>query len=165
MRKLEIFFDYECPHCKRGVEYFLELWPKHEDLAVIWRLCEAHPRPEEHPPHTDLAIQGFFYAKELGIDLVEYNTLMFDAVHTDRIDVEDIDTLVEYAQDLINPDAFRDVLKAGTYKEVQEAANNYAYEENEVWYLPALRLDGKKLDAEGGIGIHKADLEKFLDEE
>ena len=114
MRSFEFFFDYECPFCKIGYEYYLELAGRYPDPAVIWRPCEAHPRPEnDHLPHTDLCIQGYFLAEALGIDLVQYNTLMFKAVHVDHIDVEDPETLVRYAAGLINPDVFREALAAG----------------------------------------------------
>ncbi|MDR1669694.1 MAG: DsbA family protein, partial [Oscillospiraceae bacterium] len=46
LRKLEVFFDYACPYCRRGHEDLTALLPKHPDIEVVWRPCEAHPRPE-----------------------------------------------------------------------------------------------------------------------
>lgn len=163
MRSFEFFFDYECPFCKIGYESYLELAGQYPDLHVIWRPCEAHPRPEnDHPPHTDLCIQGYFLAESLGVDPVQYHTLMFRAVHVDHIDVEDPEALVRYAAGLIDPAVFREALAAGTYRDVQERANDYAYTENQVWFLPAFRMDGRALDAEGGVGVSREALDAFL---
>ena len=162
MRKLEFFYDYECPHCKRGYEFLLEALKKHDDISVNWCPCEAHPRPEEHPPHTDLCLQGYFYVKENGGDVMEYHKLMFDAIHTDRIDVEDSAVLAAYVSDLVDEQEYLSALRDGTYAKIQAEGNDYAYEKNEVWFLPAYRMDGKKLDAKGGIGVTVEEVEEFL---
>ena len=78
MRELEVFFDYECPYCKAGHELLLRLLENHPDISVIWRPCEAHPRPENHPPHTDLCLQGLFYVTENGGDVMAYHRRMYD---------------------------------------------------------------------------------------
>lgn len=162
MKELKVFFDYECPYCKRGHEFLLAALQTHSDLSVSWHPCEAHPRPEEHPPHTDLCIQGYYFVREQGGDLMAYHQRLYDAVHTDKIDVEDPAVLADYVKDLVDPAAYLAALKAGTYKAVQEEGNRFAYEENQVWFLPAFRMDGKKLDAAGGVGVTKAQLEAFL---
>ncbi len=162
MRHLEFFFDYECPYCKRGYEDLLLLLKEHEDIKVTWRPCESHPRPEDHPPHTDLALQGLFFAMDHGIDLPAYHERLFAALHVDRIDVEDAAVLADYVRDLVDRDSFHTALVDGTYKQVQEDGNDYAYEENDVWFLPAFRMDGKKLDAQGGIGVSKEEIADFL---
>lgn len=162
MRTLEVFFDYECPYCKRGYEDLKELLKEHDDIEVVWRVCEAHPRPEDHPPHTDLALQGYFFAKEHGADIIAYHDRLFDAVHVDQIDVESAEVLADYTSHLVDRDAYLKALTDGTYKQIQEEHNDYAYEENEVWFLPAFRMDGKKLDAEGGVGVSREALAAFL---
>ncbi len=165
MKILDFFFDYECPHCYRTYKHVLEVIQDYPELEINWNLCEAHPRPEEHPPHTDLAIQGYFFAKDLGIQPQIYHSRMFEAVHDDRIDVEDASTLADYVKDLIDPARFKEVLDQKIYKEPQEAANVTAYEGNGVWFLPAFRMnDMRDLDAEGGIGISREDLVEYLDE-
>ncbi len=163
MRQLEVFFDYECPYCKKGYEDLMELLPRYEDIEVIWRPCEAHPRPEEHPPHTDLVIQGYYLAKAEGADIHRYHERMFDAVHTDRIDVEDPEVLADYIEGIVHPKVFLEAIESGKYRDVQEEGNTYAYEENDVWYLPAFRMEGRKLDSQGGVGVSKGQIEAFLD--
>lgn len=165
MKILHFFFDYECPHCYRTYIDVLDVIDQYPELEINWSLCEAHPRPEDHPPHTDLAIQGYFFAKDLGIQPQIYHTRLFEAVHKDKIDVEDPATLADYVKDLIDPERFQEVLEQKIYKTPQEAANVTAYEENGVWYVPAFRMDNmRKLDAQGGIGVSKEDLVEYLDE-
>lgn len=164
MRELEFFFDYECPYCKKGYEDLIDLLKDHDDIKVIWRPVEAHPRPEDHPPHTDLCLQGLFFAQEHGADIKAYHERLFAAVHVDKIDVEDAKTVADYVKDLVDRDAFLKALEDGTYKKIQEDGNDYAYEENDVWFLPALRMDGRKLDAEGGVGVHKDLMKAYLEE-
>ena len=162
MRELEMFFDYECPYCKQGHEDLLRLLDGRTDIAVVWRPCEAHPRPEDHPPHTDLCLQGLFYVQEHGGDVMAYHKRMYDAVHTDRIDVEDAAALANYVGDLVDSVAFLAALREGRYAQVQADGNDYAYEQSGVWFLPAFRMDGKRLDARGGMGVTAAELAIFL---
>ena len=162
MAKLEVFFDYECPYCMRGVDYLLKHLPKHPTVEVEWLPIEGHPRPEVHPPHTDLAIQGFHYAVEQGVDPVTYNNRLFKAIHEDGIDVEDPAALAEYVKDLVDPADYEQALRDGTYRKVQEAGNDYAYEEHDVWFIPVFMAGDKRLDAEGGIGVSEEDVAELL---
>ena len=162
MRELEMFFDYECPYCKKGYEDFLKLLGDYSDISVIWRPCEAHPRPEDHPPHTELCLQGLFYVQDIGGDVMAYHKRMYDAVHTDKIDVEDAAVLADYVSDMLDKDAYLAMLRDGTYAQVQSQGNDYAYDECGVWYLPAFRMDGKALDAQGGIGVSPQQIAEFL---
>lgn len=162
MRKLEVFFDYECPFCKRGHEYLLEALKKHPDIEVTWCPCEAHPRPEDHPNHTDLCIQGYYQFRENGGDVMVYHQRLYDALHKDKIDIENLDTLADYVADITNADYKADI-KSGKYAQMLADGNDYAYEKNEVWFLPAFRMDGKKLDARGGEGVTREQVEAFLE--
>ena len=51
------------------------------------------PRPDTHGPHSDLCIQGMFYALEHDVDLWAYHDLMYKAAQKSCIDIEDIDAL------------------------------------------------------------------------
>ncbi|GHU75529.1 hypothetical protein FACS1894188_06600 [Clostridia bacterium] len=163
MRKLEVFFDYECPFCKIGYEYLMELLPKHQDIEVVWRPCESHPRPENHPPHSDLVLQALLFALDVGVtDEHEFHRRMFQAVASDRRNVEVIDTVVDIVGGLVDAAALKTALTDGTCAKQQSELNDYAYSENGVWFVPAFRMEGKKLDAAGGVGVTKKQLEEFL---
>lgn len=162
MKTLEVFFDYACPFCLRGHQTLLELLLEFPDLQIIWCPCEAHPRPERYGPHSDLCIQGMFYAKDAGADLMQYHKLMFEAALGKRINIESVDALAETVDGFLDAEAFKEALQSGKYAAVQLAGNDYAYEENGVWAVPSYRLNGKKLDAAEGIGVTKEQLSAFL---
>ncbi len=161
--ELEVFFDYACPFCIRGHEYLASLIAAYPSIDVVWRPCEAHPRPERYGPHSDLCIQGMFFAQERGIDLWEYHKRIYKAAHVERVDIEDIGALAECVSDLVDPAAFALSLKQGEFTERVHEANRYAYERSGVWAMPSYRMGGKKLDSIEGIGVSKRQLEKFLD--
>lgn len=161
---LEVFFDYGCPYCLKGHENLKALLPQYPGLEIAWMPCEAHPRPEQHGMHSDLCVQGFFFAQEHGVDLWAYHAHMYKAALVDRINIEDIDTLAASVRDLLDADAFRQALEQGTYAKQQLANNDYAYEKSGVWAVPAYRMDGRRLDAVEGIGVGKKELAAFLEE-
>jgi len=164
MRKLEVFFDYACPFCLKGHEYLMELLPEHNDIEVVWHSCEAHPRPEVYGRYSDLCVQGMFYAMEQGADLRDFHDHMYQAALKDGIDIEDPAALAEYFKDLFEPEAFRAALLSGKYEKAVLDANDYAYEQSGVWFVPAYRVEGRKLDAAGGVGVTKSQLVDFLKE-
>ena len=162
MRKMEMFFDYACPFCLTGHEYLVELLPQFPDIEVVWRPCEAHPRPEEYERYSDLCVMGLFYALELNVDIMDFHIRMYYAACKDGIDIENPEALSEAFRGLLDPVDMAKALKSGKYAKAVLDANDYAYEVNDVWFVPAFRMNGKKLNAEGGIGITKAQLAKFL---
>ena len=163
MTDLEVFCDYVCPFCYKGYGFLKELSPQHADINVIWRLCEVHPRPERAGMHSDLCIQGLHFAMEQDVDVWEYHNRMFRAALIDRSNIEDPNVLTGYVTDLLDPDAFLATLRSGKYEKAVSDANDYAYDWSGVWFLPAYRMGGKKLDAVGGVGVTKEQLAQFLD--
>jgi hypothetical protein len=63
---------------------------------------------------------------------------------------------------LLESERLLGVLESGVLADAVLAANDYAYEQNDVWVVPAFRMDGRKLDAVGGVGITKAQLDAFM---
>jgi predicted DsbA family dithiol-disulfide isomerase len=162
MSELLFFFDYECPYCKTGYEYFLEEIKNYPKIEVTWLPVESHPLPEEHLPHTYLACQSFYIAQELGADMNAFHAAMYQAVSIERQDVEKPEVLAEILKDIINTEKLLAILKSGKYAKQIDENNDLAYEKSEVWYVPAFRMNGKKLNAQGGIGITQKELRKFL---
>ena len=159
MRKLEVFFDYACPFCQTGHEYLMELLPSHADIEVVWRACEAHPRPEVYGRYSDLCVQALIYAAEQGADLPEFHARMYNAALKDGVDIESPEALARCFEHL---PGLRDALQSGRYAQAVIDANDYAYEQSGVWFVPAYRMGGRKLDAAGGKGVTKAQLAEFL---
>lgn len=162
-RELEVFFDYVCPFCLRGYHYLMELLPDFPDLEILWRPCESHPRPDRYGMHSDLCIQGMFFAQQQGVDLLAYHERMYDLMQRRQVDVENADVLADHVGDLLDVEAFREALKSGRYREIQQAANRYAFEQSDVWVLPAYRSKGLRLDSVENIGVTKEQLRAFLE--
>lgn len=159
-----MFFDYACPYCLRAHEYLTELMPQYPDVSVVWRPCEAHPRPDRYGPHSDLCIQGYFFARENGADVLAYHNRMYRAALKDRIDIESIDVLTDSVRDLVDADAFRLALQQGTYQKALAESNRLAFERSGVWVVPAYRMEGRKIDAVENVGVSKEQLRRFLDQ-
>jgi predicted DsbA family dithiol-disulfide isomerase len=162
MPVMQIFYDYECPYCRRGYEYLLEFIGKHPEIEIEWRPVEAHPRPENHSPHTDLCVQSFYIARDLGADLSAFHRVMFQAVSVERRNVERVDVLAGIVKDLVDADKFRAILESGKYTRQVTENNDLAYEQSGVWAVPAFRMEGRKLDALEGVGVTREQVRDFL---
>ena len=162
MRKMQVFFDYECPFCKKGYEYLLDQIGGHADIEIEWRPIESHPLPEDHPPHTYLACQAYYIAGELGADMTAFHAAMFQAIAIERQSVEKPEVLCEILKGIVDTGKFRAVLDSGKYAAQVDENNDLAYEKSGVWFVPAFRMNGKKLDAKGGVGISPGGLREFL---
>jgi predicted DsbA family dithiol-disulfide isomerase len=170
MSKFQIFYDYECPFCKRGYETLLDLLPDYEGVEIEWRPVESHPRPEEHPPHTDLCDQSYYIARELGADMKAFFAAMFQAVAAERQNVEKPEVLAAIVKNVLDSSKFLDLLKSGKYAPQVDENNDLAYEKKGVWYVPAFRAletaaggDLPTLDAKGGVGVSREEVKEFLD--
>jgi predicted DsbA family dithiol-disulfide isomerase len=161
-RIMQIFYDYECPYCKKGYEYLLKEIEAHPDIEIEWRPIESHPLPEDHPPHTYLACQSYYIAKELGADMGAFHAAMYQAVAVERRNVEKPEVLCDILKDIVDTGKFRALLESGKYAQQIDENNDLAYEKSGVWFVPAFRMNGKKLDAEGGVGIQAKALREFL---
>ena len=163
MRKLEVFFDYSCPFCLKGHEYLKELLPRYTDIEIVWRPCEAHPRPENYGLHSDLCIQGMFYALEQDADIWDYHKRMYDAALIEHLNIEDPEAVAAAVLGMLDTDAFLKVLQSDKYEKAVTDSNDYAYEQSSVWAIPSYRMEGRKLDSELGVGITKEQLAAFLE--
>jgi predicted DsbA family dithiol-disulfide isomerase len=162
MAVMRFFYDYECPYCKRGYEYLLDHIDNFSDIEIEWRPIEAHPLPEDHPPHTYLACQSYYIAKELGADMPAFHAAMYQAIAVGRQNVDNINVLCGILKGIVDTEKFREILASGKYAPQIDENNDLAYEKSGVWFVPAFRMGGRKLDAKGGIGITSEELLGFL---
>ena len=163
MTSLEVFFDYACPYCLSGHQILLELLPDFPHVSVVWRPCESHPRPERFGMHSDLLIQGMYFAADHGANLLAYHQRAYDLILKRRADVERADVVAAGFADLLDTDALYKALTAGQYSGILQDANDYAFERSGVWVVPAYRMNGRRLDSIEDEYITKAQLEAFLD--
>jgi predicted DsbA family dithiol-disulfide isomerase len=159
---MRVFYDYECPYCKKGHEYIIEQIGGYPEIEIEWRPVEAHPLPEDCHPHTYLACQSYYIAKELGADINAFHAAMYQAIAIERRNVEKPEVLCKILKSIVDTGKFRTILEPGKYAKQVDENNDLAYEKSGVWYLPALRLNDKKLDAKGGAGISPGELRNFL---
>jgi predicted DsbA family dithiol-disulfide isomerase len=164
MPTMQFFYDYECPYSKRAYGYLVELLKQHPEIAVECRPVEAHPRPENHPPHTDLCVQAYYIAEELGADIHAFHSKMFESVSTERRNVEIPEILGEIVEGIVDKGEFLAILKSGKYEKMVAENDDLAYEQSGVWATPAFRLNDKKLDAAEGIGVTEEQMKEFLDQ-
>jgi predicted DsbA family dithiol-disulfide isomerase len=160
--KLEIFFDYACPYCLQGHRHLTELIPDYPEIDMVWHPCESHPRPDRFGPHSDLCIQGYFFAVENGVDIWAYHDRMYRAALKEHVNIESIDELSDFVRDLVDADAFRLALRQGIYHKALAEANKLAFEYSGIWVVPAYRMEGCRLDAVEDVGVTKEQLRSFL---
>ena len=168
MADFELFFDHTCPYCYRAHGYLNELLPKFPNAKIAWRPVEAHPKIEEpgHKPYEDLAVMGAFYVREHNPELERaYHERIYKARFEDQLVVDDVEVLAKCAAELgVDGGAFAEALKSGVYTKALQAANDHAYEEQNVWAVPTYVCGEKRLDSVPGVGVTKAQLEALLKE-
>jgi len=164
MRKMQFFYDYLCPFCKRGHEYLQQQISSHPDIEIEWLPVESHPLPEDYHPHTHLACQSFYAARELGADINAFHTAMYQAVVVDGRNVEKAEVICDVLKNITDSEKLKGLLESGKYAKQVDENNDLAFEKSGVWFLPAFKMGGKKLDAKGGIGITAQELRDFLQE-
>ncbi|MDR2514086.1 MAG: DsbA family protein [Christensenellaceae bacterium] len=164
MPAMQFFYDYECPYSKRIYAPLVELLKQHPGICVEYRPVEAHPRPENHPPHTDLCVQAYYIALELGADMAAFHQRMFQCVSAERRNVEIPEVLGGIVEGLVDQAEFLAILKSGKYEKMVTENDDLAYEKSGVWATPAFRLNGKRLDAVEGVGLTVEQIKEFLEQ-
>ena len=168
---MDVYFDYACPYCVKGLAYLQELIKEHsKHINLNFIPVEAHPRPEVHGLHTDLCAQGYYAAMDQGMDPWDYHAAIFKAAVNDRVNIEDADALgtalrASAAAEKLDADAYADTLKKAVYANRVDENNRQAYDENGVWAVPTFIMeDGRRLDAREGIGVRFKELEALMKE-
>jgi 2-hydroxychromene-2-carboxylate isomerase len=148
-----------------GYNYLLELLPEFPEMTISWQPCEAHPRPEEGwGPHSDIILRGMFYVLKNGLDIYEYHNLMYKAPKEDSVDIENIRSVANYVKHLVDYEKFSSALENGEFITDLKETDDNAFEKSGVWVVPAFRMNGKKLDAQGGVGVTKEELRSYLND-
>ena len=162
LNNLEVFFDYVCPYCYKAHKFLLELLPLFENVNVVWRPCESHPRPERYGPHSDLCIKGYYYILDKKLDVMEYHSLIYSAVYVDKIDIENKFELAEYISGFIDKTEFLNALDNLIYDKKLSEGNNYAYIKYKIKVVPSYRLNSNQLNSIENIGVTKEQIKDLL---
>ena len=142
MKKLEVFFDYNCPYCLKGHEQLLEILPDHPGLEVVWHPCEISVFKKEQGKATDVCQQALFFAIDSKIDLWGFHKKVYEMIFVDKVNTADVDVLVNGLKDLLDAEALRQALKDGKYIKNVNAANKFAFDDTGVHVVPTYRADG-----------------------
>lgn len=162
MNKLEVFFDYACPYCFRGHQNLIDLLPDFPELEIAWRPCESHPRPDRYGMHSDLLIQGMYFAADKGVDIWQYHEAAYSLILIQQLDVENINIVAQGLKDILDAGALAKSLENGEYSQALQDGNHLAFEKSGVWAVPSYRMNGRKLDAVENVGVTKDQLRAFI---
>lgn len=122
-----------------------QLWDKFITPTINkWGINMKLPNVSPHP-YTDLAFEGFHFAKEYGKEN-EYNDEVFKAFFQEGRDIGEIDILAKIAAKIgLDEVSFKEALIGRKYKEVQQKALYHAYNEAEISAVPTFIIGNKKL--------------------
>ena len=159
MKKVEMFFDYNCPYCLKGYDGLVEFMRDKPNLEVVWHPCEisVYKDPSE-PTHSDISLQAMFFATDNNVDLWGFHKKVYDMVFRDRLNTHDVDTFVNALEGLLDVQALRQALKSGKYIERLKEANHYAFKKTGVHVVPTYRADdGYLQDRQEFFGLGDSD--------
>ena len=142
MKKLEVFFDYNCPYCLKGHEQLLELLQEQAIPEIIWHPCEISVYKKEEGKQTDLCQQALFFAMDSGIDLMGFHKRVYDLIFVEKVDTKNVDVLVDSLKDLLDAESLRQAIKNGKYIKKVTEANEFAFKTTGVHVVPTYRVDG-----------------------
>ena len=162
MPKLEMYYDYACPYCKKGYEILLSVLEKHPQVEVDWYPCEAHPRPEVWHIYSDLPAAGFYVAQDLKGDLSEYHKRMYQAACIDKLDIQDVAVLEKIVEGLLDEKAFGEALSSGAYLDQVKENNRVAWEVYGFPAVPSFKWGEHFLPAQYLVGVTAEGLEELL---
>lgn len=164
-KRLEVIFDYSCPYCYKFYRELKELRGELMDFTIKALPCEAHPRPERYPMHSDLCVMGMYFCEDWGIDLWAYHETVFDAVFTRKIDYGTAEGFSEGMRVLLDGQKLAELRKAlseGRYQKQVLQNNHYAWEVLGLPAVPSLCTGGRVLRATPGVGIMKEQIRDFV---
>ena len=163
MKKLEVYYDYLCPYCYRGHQYLLPLAEKYPGLEIVWRPCEANPRPEVADVHSDLAIAGLYYLQDIGGDTDAYNELIYAARYDHGQRLDDLFVLGGLAEMCgADRDDFEQAIQSEAYAERVRKANEYAWNTLGWSAVPSYVCGGRGIGSEPGVLVTFEELDEFL---
>jgi predicted DsbA family dithiol-disulfide isomerase len=143
MKKVEVFFDYNCPYCFKGHQSFAELLRDKPDLEVVWHPCEISVYKDPSvPTNNDISLQAMYYAAEQKLDLMQFHEKVYNLIFTDKINTHDIDTFVNSLAGFLDAASLRHALENRKYLDKLKASNHYAFKETGVHVVPTYRADG-----------------------
>lgn len=191
-KQVEVFFDYICPFCYRGLKHLREVKDNYPEIEFIYRATEVNPENEDkivldgetqkrlkvflneagldfNPPympmgHTNHAFHAMNYIVAEQGEIDQYHHNVYQAIFVEQKDIEDINVVLECASDCgIDVEQLKQVLTLEDYTKQRQVDLEYAYLQNNIKYVPTLIAKDKRLDAIEALGFSKEQLIEYLD--
>lgn len=144
----------EEPYIQRAFQQSVLPMAQRLGLKMLLPKMSPHPR-------TQLAFEGFQFAKEQGLGGV-YNHRLFKAFFQEEQDIGDVDVLTKLAGEVgLDEAQFRAALEARTYQEAHQQALHHAYNEAKIQVVPTVVIGNHVLE---GVRNKEA-FEQILNEE
>ncbi|QQD81862.1 DsbA family oxidoreductase [Bacillus siamensis] len=132
-----------------------------EPMARSLGVEMTFPHVSPHP-YTDLAFEGFHFAKEYGKDS-EYHTRVFQAFFQEEQNIGDIDVLTKLAEEAgLDGVAFKEALETRVYRDMQREALRYAYEEAGITAVPTFIIGDERIPGAAGKETFEQIIEREL---
>ena len=160
MKKVDVYFDFLCPYCKKGILDLVSIMTKSGDLQVNWIPCEAHPRPEISRQYTDLCSEAYYSTVENGGNGTEFVLKVYEGK---RIDdpalLTDLAALCGADAEKVSGD-----LKTRRFNAQILKNNDTAWEDLGYLAVPDYRAGDRELKSMPGCMISEEELRSFLKE-
>lgn len=141
------------------------IYPRIEAWGVDMKLPDVSPHP-----YTDLAHEGYHFAKENG-KAKEYNDRVYKAFFQEDKNIGEVEVLTALAKEVgLDEQAFKEALVYRKYQETQRIALDHAYNEAQITGVPTFIIGDERIsgamDQEGFRQVidqemKKVDSQKF----
>lgn len=176
MRELEVFFDFTCPYCYRGLQNLPQVLEDFPDVIVRWTPCEAHPRPEKVRVHSDVALRSRYIVeqllgekadvsseKEISRKLYDFIMLVYDAHFEKKELIDDILLLSDLSKNVgVESARVAQLLREGAYADRPEQNNAFAWGEMAFDAVPSYRLGEATARSGSGVLVSNEEVRRLL---
>ncbi|RAR40689.1 DsbA family protein [Paenibacillus sp. MDMC362] len=132
------------------------IYPRIEAWGVDMKLPNVSPHP-----YTDLAHEGFHFAKEHH-KAKEYNDRLYKAFFQEEKNIGDIGVLTALAKEVgLDETKFKEALVTRKYRETQQQALKHAYEEAQITGVPTFIIGEERISG----AASKEVFEKVIEQE
>lgn len=116
------------------------IYPRIKAWGVDMKLPNVSPHP-----YTDLAHEGFHFAKEKGKEK-EYNDRVYQALFQEDQNIGEVEVLAQLAKEVgLNQEEFKEALVSRKYKQTQQQALKHAYEEARITGVPTFIIGDERI--------------------
>ncbi len=163
MKKVDVYFDFLCPYCKKGILDLVSIMTKSGNLHVNWIPCEAHPRPEVSRQYTDLCSEAYYSTVENGGNGTEFVLKAYDAGLGEGKRIDDPALLTDIAARCgADPEKVSNDLKTRRFNARILENNDIAWEDLGYLAVPDYRAGDRELRSMPGCMISAEELGSFL---